>query len=189
MRAQHERCGRCATMNIASWSARRCQRRAEVRGLRADARQSHRSLRVERGAVKLRSSFISPIPHYDLDEDWHNLGGVFVTYSRGSKSGGLNFRDLPRDANGNVQPQLLILKPEIVDHFEAGLKTQWFGRRLTVNASVFHTGIRDYQNTVVDQSGTISRSYISNVGSVRSRGIELEIRARPVPTVAGRRMS
>jgi iron complex outermembrane receptor protein len=77
-----------------------------------------------------------------------------------------------------VRPDLLILKPETVDHFEAGLKSQWFERRLTVNLTVFHTLIRDYQNTVVDTSRPTPIAYISNVGSVRSRGIELELRAR-----------
>src|SRR5690606_10432087 len=103
---------------------------------------------------------------------------VFFSYSRGSKSGGLNFRDLPRDDDGNVQPNLLILKPETVDHFELGAKTQWFDRRFTANVSIFQTSIRDYQNTVVDQSRDRPISYLSNVGEVRSRGIELELRAR-----------
>jgi len=141
--------------------------------------------------LKLRTGYIAAIPYYELDKSWHNLGALatlsqklgedklgFVTYSRGSKSGGLNFRDLPRDENGRVQPDLLILKPETVDHFEAGLKTQWFERRLTVNATVFHTYIRDYQNTLIDTSRGTNRSYLSNVGAVRSRGIELELRAR-----------
>lgn len=143
--------------------------------------------------LAIRRNYINEIPRYELDKTWHNLGAlatlsqkvgqdklVFFSYSRGSKSGGLNFRDLPRDDDGNVQPNLLILKPETVDHFELGAKTQWFDRRFTANVSIFQTSIRDYQNTVVDQSRDRPISYLSNVGEVRSRGIELELRARPI---------
>ena len=141
-----------------------------------------------------RDTFLSAeVPRYELDKTWHNLGAlatlsqklapdklIFLTYSRGSKSGGLNFRDLPRDDDGNVQPELLILKPETVDHFELGAKTQWFDRRFTANVAIFQTSITDYQNTIVDNSRQRAISYLSNVGEVRSRGIELELRARPV---------
>lgn len=143
--------------------------------------------------LKLRAGYIAAIPYYELDKSWSSLGALatvsqklgddhlaFVTYSRGSKSGGLNFRDLPRDQDGKVRPEFLVLKPEIVDSFEAGLKTQWLNHRLTVNATVFHTYIRDYQNTVVAVYPERSLMYISNVGSVRSRGVELELKARPV---------
>jgi iron complex outermembrane receptor protein len=143
--------------------------------------------------LAIREQFISEIPYYELDKSWHNLGALatlsqkvgqdkllFLTYSRGSKSGGLNFRDLPRDDSGKVQPELLILKPETVDHFEFGAKTQWFDRRFTANLAIYQTTITDYQNTVVDQSRQRPIQYLSNVGAVRSRGIELELRARPV---------
>ena len=159
---------------------------------RLDAFSTYDSSGLSEAQLNVRNSYTRPIPYYELDESWHSLGALatvsatlaenklaFVTYSRGSKSGGLNLRDLPRDADGSVRPDLLILKPETVDHFEAGLKTQWLGNRITANANVFDTRIRDYQNTVVDLTQQIQRSYITNVGEVRSRGVELEAKARP----------
>jgi len=143
--------------------------------------------------LAIRNSFTSEVPYYKLDKSWSSLGAlatlswkfdedklVFVTYSRGSKSGGLNLRDLPRDSDGSARADLLVLNPETVDHFEIGLKSQWFNHRLTINANVYYTRIRDYQNTVVDLSEDVLRLYITNVGSVRSRGFELEVKARPV---------
>jgi len=140
--------------------------------------------------LALRSAYTPSIPYYELDKSWNSFGAlatlsqklgqdklIFITYSRGSKSGGLNLTNLPEDA---IRNGWAIIKPETVDHFELGLKSQWFARRLTVNASVFNTEIRDYQNTVVDLSGTTYRWYLSNVGSVRSRGVELEVKTRPV---------
>jgi iron complex outermembrane recepter protein len=143
--------------------------------------------------IALRNAYNPTVPYYELDKSWNALSGLatasvhlgedalaFATYSRGSKSGGLNFANLPRDANGQVRTDLAVLKPEKVNHFEVGVKSQWFGRRLTANVAVFNTEIKDYQNTIVDQSGTVFIWYLSNVGAVRSRGFEFELKAAPV---------
>lgn len=146
--------------------------------------------------LSLRDAYNPTVPYYELHKSWNALSGlatlsaylgesglVYGTYSRGSKSGGLNFNTLPKDENGQERTDLAVIKPEQVDHFEGGLKTQWFGRRLTANVSVFNTEIRDYQNTIVDQSGTIFVWYLSNIGAVRSRGFEFELKAAPVKGV------
>lgn len=159
----------------------------QIRGRRTDISE------LNDAQVMLYNTYTPAIPDYQLDKTWHNFSGlatlsakltqdalVFGTYSRGSKSGGLNLANLPKDANGQAQGALAILKPETVDHFELGLKSQWFGRRFTANVSLFHTEIRDYQNTIADRSGPVTINYLSNVGTVRSKGIEVELRAVPV---------
>ncbi|MFT4047232.1 MAG: TonB-dependent receptor [Solimonas sp.] len=108
---------------------------------------------------------------YGLAED--ALG--YATYSRGSKSGGLNLSALPAGLP-------LTVKPEQVDHYELGLKSQWLHRAATANLAVFQTEIRDYQSNLVVQTGagTASSPYIANVGKVRSRGVELDLRYAPL---------
>jgi iron complex outermembrane receptor protein len=141
----------------------------------------------------LLNTYAGVVPRYELDKSWNNLSGtvtlaqklaesalVFGTYSRGSKSGGINLANLPKDADGNTQKGLAILKPETVDHFEIGLKSQWWHRRFTANISLFRTQIRDYQSTVADRSGPVILNYLSNVGKVRSQGVEVELRATPI---------
>jgi len=143
--------------------------------------------------LALYNAYTPVVPYYELDKSWNSVSGlatvsqklgsdalIFATYSRGSKSGGINLTSLPLDENGQVRTGLAILKPETVDHFEVGLKSQWFGRRFTANLNVFHTEIRDYQNTITDQTGSVFRWYLSNVGKVRSKGVEVELRAVPV---------
>ncbi|HEX8055813.1 MAG TPA: TonB-dependent receptor, partial [Novosphingobium sp.] len=98
---------------------------------------------------------------------------VYGTYSHGSKSGGLNLT-----AAGIIQP---VVKPEKVDAFEIGLKSQWFDRKLTLNAALFDTEVRDYQASITEFVGTTvtTRSYIANIPKVRSRGFELDLTVAP----------
>ncbi|WP_157216260.1 TonB-dependent receptor [Flavisphingomonas formosensis] len=112
---------------------------------------------------------------YDIAPDV--LG--YATYGRGFKSGGINLSGLPLD--GNNQPILAsaTVKPEKVDHFEIGLKSQWLGRRLSFNLSAFWTDVRDYQATVTNGQLGVLRGYLANAGKVRTRGLEADLSARP----------
>jgi iron complex outermembrane receptor protein len=142
--------------------------------------------------IALFNSFTPDVPYYELSKNWGSLSGVatlsqklsddaqiYATYSHGAKSGGLNFANLPRDANGNALLELAVVAPERVDNYEVGLKTQWFDRRLTANIALFQTDISNYQSNVLDFTVTPVRIYIANVGTVRSKGIELDLRAQP----------
>ena len=94
---------------------------------------------------------------------------LYGTYSRGSKSGGLNVT-----AGGASRP---VVDPEKVDAFEIGIKSQFIDRRLTLNAAAFQTEIRDYQANVSEQipGTTATTQYIANIPKVRSRGIEADL--------------
>ncbi|MET0241155.1 MAG: TonB-dependent receptor [Sphingobium sp.] len=107
---------------------------------------------------------------------------AYAGYSRGFKSAGINLAAPVQLANG---PAPQTFDPEIVDAFEIGLKSQWFDRRLTVNLAAFLSKDKGYQANqsiiVTPTSGaTVLRSYITNVGSVKTQGIELDLRARPI---------
>ncbi|HEX7856068.1 MAG TPA: TonB-dependent receptor [Sphingobium sp.] len=95
---------------------------------------------------------------------------AYVTYARGSKSGGINLTNVP----AGIAPTV---GPETVDHFELGLKTSLFNRRLVLNGAIFNTTISDYQTTILEPSR--SSSYLTNGGKVRSRGAEIEARYAP----------
>jgi iron complex outermembrane receptor protein len=71
------------------------------------------------------------------------------------------------------------VKPEKVDAFELGLKTQFLDRRLTVNLAGFWTEIADYQATVNNNAINVIRGYLANAGKVRSRGVEFDTSFRP----------
>ena len=98
---------------------------------------------------------------------------VYGSYSRGSKSGGLNLTNIPSGAVPEV-------KPETVDSFELGFKSSWLDRSLTFNAAAFWTEVSDYQ-TAITQPTTLGTfvQYISNIPKVRSRGIEGDLSYAP----------
>jgi iron complex outermembrane recepter protein len=94
----------------------------------------------------------------------------YGTYSRGYKSGGLNLSNLPPSAP-------LTVEPETVDHYEIGLKSDWFDGALTANFAGFWTEVDGYQTSFFDTDRFTT--YISNVGVVRSRGVEADLHFQP----------
>ncbi len=95
---------------------------------------------------------------------------LYGTWSRGFKSGGLNLTNLSASVPKAVNP-------ERVDNVELGFKSTLLNRNLTLNLAAFSTDTHDYQTTVFDSA--LLTQYISNIGLVRSRGIESDLRFRP----------
>ena len=96
---------------------------------------------------------------------------AYVSYSTGYKGAGLNL-------NAAVTPGTpLVLQPEKVRNWEVGLKSQFWRRRVTLNLSGFWTELSGLQSNIFPSNG--ARSYLANVGNIRSRGVELEGAFRP----------
>ncbi len=111
---------------------------------------------------------------YDFTSDI--LG--YVTYARSFKSGGINLSGLPLDANNQPITAVETVKPEKVNHYEAGLKTQWLNRALTLNLAAFWTEISDYQATVTNSQANVIRGYLANAEKIRVRGVEADLSTR-----------
>lgn len=92
---------------------------------------------------------------------------IYLTYGVGFRSGGFN---PPNFATG-------IYNPEKLKNFEAGFKSQWFDKALTINGAVFTGIVTNYQFYYVDLA-TVSQ-VVGNIDRVRVTGAELEIRAIP----------
>jgi iron complex outermembrane receptor protein len=99
---------------------------------------------------------------------------VYGSYQRGSKSGGLSLGTLPT----GVSP---VVKPETVDAYELGFKSQFWDRKITFNTALFWTEVKNYQAAITEFIGntTTSRRYISNIPGVRSRGVETDLTLAP----------
>ncbi|MHA6767304.1 TonB-dependent receptor [Sphingobium ummariense] len=101
---------------------------------------------------------------------------AYATYAKSFKTLGINQNGLPLNADNTVNYDAGTVKPESVNHFETGLKTQFWNRRATFNLSAFRTEIKDFQATVNGgQFGTV-RGYLANAGRVRSQGIEADFK-------------
>ena len=112
---------------------------------------------------------------YDFSDDVHG----YATYARSFKSGGINLSGLPLDAANNPILSASTVKPERVNHYEIGLKSQFLNRRATVNLAAFWTEIGDYQATVTNGQLGVLRGYLANAEKVRVKGIEADAAFRP----------
>ena len=99
---------------------------------------------------------------------------VYATYSTGFRPGGANRDGITAGGkvltNGNYAADTLT-------NYELGFKTSWLGRKLHLNGAVFW---EDWNNVQYSQPGALGIYAASNVGNARSRGIELQVQAKPV---------
>jgi len=118
---------------------------------------------------------------YDLTATYKFTPDVlaYATYAKSFKTIGINQNGLPTDALGNPIAAAGAIRPENVDHFELGLKTQFWDRRATLNLAAFRTDIRDYQATVINGQFGVLRGFLANADKVRSQGIEADFSVRP----------
>lgn len=118
---------------------------------------------------------------YDLTLSYEVAQDIlaFATYSKTFKSGGVNLNGVPNDAAGNPILAAGTVKPESVNHFEAGIKAQFLNRDATLNLSAFRTDISDYQALVTNGQLGVLRGYLANADKVRTQGIEADFSLRP----------
>ncbi|QDX25290.1 TonB-dependent receptor [Sphingomonas suaedae] len=118
---------------------------------------------------------------YDLTLSYRLARDIlaYATYAKTFKTAGINQNGLPADAAGNPILSAGTIKPESVNHYEAGIKAQFWGRRATLNLAAFRTGIEDYQATVSNGQFGVLRGYLANAEAVRSQGVEADLSIRP----------
>jgi len=97
---------------------------------------------------------------------------IYGLVSRGYKSGGFN--DFVGDATAAG------FGPESLWNFEAGVKGQALDRRLQISASAFTMQWKDIQLQADNPNTPFFDPATRNAGAARSRGLELEIQARPI---------
>ena len=105
---------------------------------------------------------------------------AYATYAKSFKTVGINQNGLPLNSVTNLPDiSASTVKPESVNHYEIGIKTQFWDRRATFNLTAFRTDIKDFQATVNGgQFGTV-RGYLANADKVRSQGIEADFKIAP----------
>ncbi|KAE9642638.1 TonB-dependent receptor [Pseudomonas sp. PB106] len=93
----------------------------------------------------------------------------YATVSHGEKSGGVNLSVGSAPAAG---ADSLLIGTERANNAELGFKSTLWDHRLQLNANVFWTQVNAYQTNAYDDVNRVQ--YLTNAGSVRSRGVEFE---------------
>lgn len=109
-----------------------------------------------------------------LQHDFSNDIKGYITYANAQTG---QAYDLEDSASAMTAAGLRPVASEKVQNYEAGFKTQWLDRRLTVNLSVFRANYRNYQVQSLQQSNgnidEVPAIRLYAIGRVRSQGAEL----------------
>jgi iron complex outermembrane receptor protein len=116
----------------------------------------------------------SPTGRVNVTYEWTGGLMTYASYAQGEKSGGINMSGLPLDASGQPALTTAVIKPERNKTAELGVKALLLERRLSLNADLFETRVRDYQANVVDTGPGALRGYLANIERVESKGLEVD---------------
>lgn len=97
----------------------------------------------------------------------------FANLALSYKPVGLNLGGLP-NANGKPMLELASIKPERVQHYEIGIKSE-LTKNTLFNFTVYNTEIQDYQTLVQSPDLSVNRGYLANAEKVRVQGAEVEL--------------
>lgn len=109
-------------------------------------------------------------PLVTLSYDWTDSLSSYIKWSSAYKTGGVNSRAASFSA----------YKPEEVDTLELGLKSEWWNRRLRLNAAVFATDFEDMQFDVADPTNIAIAETINGPNKVEVDGLELDLTLAPL---------
>jgi iron complex outermembrane receptor protein len=105
---------------------------------------------------------------YKISLDHNFAEGVlgYIEYSRGFKSGIYNFGSPGSDP----------VRPEVLDAYEMGLKSDLLDKRLRLNAALYYYQFRDLQISAVRQNVTT----LANAAASETKGADVDFEAVPM---------
>ncbi len=93
---------------------------------------------------------------------------AYARVASGYKAGGFNARSI----NDGYDPENVV-------NYEVGLKSEFLGRRLRFNGTLFYTDLKDKQVTQFASGSGGTASQTINAGKVQFKGVEAEVQAIP----------
>lgn len=106
---------------------------------------------------------------YEVNDDLN----IYASYSTGFRPGAFNLSPTTIDTIPYDQ--------ESAANYEIGLKSRWLGGKLNVNLAAFYMTQEDMLLAQVTSLGGVDRTYLANVGTARTFGLELEAAAQLAP--------
>lgn len=108
---------------------------------------------------------------YDLAQDV----SLSFTAQRGYRAGGSGLNQ--------QRAQTYDFDPEYTWNYEFALRSEWFDRRLTLNANAYWIDWKDQQVSVQLTPGAVFDTQVVNAGKSRLYGAEVELSGRPTRTL------
>ena len=108
----------------------------------------------------------SPTPRLGILWQFHSSASLYASYTG-------NYGDTPL---GNLTATGAFLPPESAQQYEAGIKSEWFDKRLTVT-----TGVYQVTKENIPATDPNNPNYSIAIGEARSRGAELDVSGQIAP--------
>jgi outer membrane receptor protein involved in Fe transport len=112
---------------------------------------------------------------------------IYALASKGWRPGGVSMAVPPAfgcgpelAALGLTEQQIRTYKSDSLWNYEVGEKTSWLDHTLTVDSAAYYIKWQNLQQFIVLPCGSF---FTGNAGAAKSEGFELEIHARPLPTL------
>ncbi|MEL6277261.1 MAG: TonB-dependent receptor [Pseudomonadota bacterium] len=142
--------------------------------------------------IRADNDFNAFLPKGVIKYDWTDDLSTSFSVQRGYRAGGLSFNIFRGalaedvDSDGQItQSDLEALgivnsfDPEFTTNYEFAFRSQWFDKRLTLNANAFYINYDDQQINVLLSANPLD-SITDNVGASRLFGFEVEATANPI---------
>lgn len=115
------------------------------------------------------------VPDRYLEDTVFDSTLIYLTYSKGFKSGGFEMKGL----------EISEFEPEEVTNYELGVKIDAFDQRIRFNTAFYYMDYDDIQIRITEQGRSFADIllFIDNAGSATIRGFEVELTALPLPNV------
>lgn len=123
------------------------------------------------GPINLRKTFSMPTWRLSVDHSFTDNFLGYVSYNRGFKSGAFN----PTTIDPSQKP----VNSEVLDAYEAGVKTQWFNNRLQLNGAGYYYDYRNIQVQRVDPNAG-GASLLEAAGAAQLYGLDGDLTVIPV---------
>ncbi|MCP4118633.1 MAG: TonB-dependent receptor [Desulfobacteraceae bacterium] len=117
-------------------------------------------------------SYDEILPKFSLAYDVSKDVMTYTSVSKGYMAGGFNWGTTGTE-------ETFCYDPEYTWNYEAGIKSTWLDDRLMANLSAFFIEIEDKQ--VSQLHPTIAALTISNAAKAHSKGVEMQVQAKPLP--------
>jgi iron complex outermembrane recepter protein len=129
-------------------------------------------------------------PTYDITPEFRLTDDVllYARYAKGYRSGGFNGSIpilTPAQVALGQRPDIPEVRPEFLEDYEVGVKSEWLGGRLLVNAAVFYYDQKDIQLNIqapnpLNLLNPPTGSFAQNAASGEVRGVDLEVTWLPI---------
>lgn len=103
---------------------------------------------------------------------------IYVSYSRGFKSGGFNLDRAGVSLAGGASASDLAFDAEEVDAYELGWNSLWANGKVSVNGAFYSQDVSDFQQLIF-----LGTRFEVQQGDSDIKGLELDITARPVESL------